>query len=544
MCRMVWPILDRKGLTARQRIDPAPIQAARQAQGKAARAAGCCAPRIQHPVAAIVYCCGMSIRYRWWLVFPALLAACTPGVQVDVRPPDDAAATPAAPTPVDSAIAPASASSVDLNGPFEPTPRLPSTSVVHDLPLTGPGYQINEETQVVDYFGQFELRSDVGSLTADGGEILKLRVRELDAVRALDRLSRTEVFKDATARGASKPVEAMRQVGTEPGATASALPVGIGRFLVRTALDLRDLALDINDAARDAMADEADEDADQTDEPSTGTRAQKAATSLTLRYIGYSKARREIARHVGADPYSTNPLLDERLDKLAWAAWSGNKLSSLGWGLVGGVAAQAIGYAREAYKLAWELPPEDLKRRNLGVLADLGIRGKPARDLIRRSDAFTLTEQTEFVELLRLPEFHDARISLFFLALKAEREVHARFLIDAMRLLHFENAAAPRASKVVVIGTSIALKRNDGTYVLALPVDYLSWTLEVAQFAWRDDLIGRRNLLLVTGTLSPLALDAFSAAGWQVRERVSLAPADWLPPGQQPGNTQLAPYPE
>ena len=95
-----------------------------------------------------------------------------------------------------------------------------------------------------------------------------------------------------------------------------------------------------------------------------------------------------------------------------------------------------------------------------------------------------------------------------------------------------------------MLGGSPALKRADGSAIVALPVDYLSWTREIAEFAWREDLIGRRNVLLVTGTLSPTALDAFSAAGWTVRERVSLAPADWVEPEDRPDAAQTAPLRE
>ena len=72
----------------------------------------------------------------------------------------------------------------------------------------------------------------------------------------------------------------------------------------------------------------------------------------------------------------------------------------------------------------------------------------------------------------------------------------------------------------MVVGAAPALQREDGGHVVALPVDYLTWTEDTAGFAWREDLIGQHNLLLVTGTLSPRARDAFSQAGWAVREGV------------------------
>lgn len=469
------------------------------------------------------------------------LCACTPGVSVDVRRPtpvdEGAMAMPRTPTLSAVAAAASAAAPADLDGPFEAPPRLASSELLPELPLTGPGYKIADQVQVVDYFGQFELRTNVGSLTADGAEVLRLRVRELSAVRALDRLGNQDVFVAAMLRTAKRPVVAVRQVAGEPVDTVAGLPAGIGRYLVRTALNLRDLALDLNDAARDALADDEPEDsAEDDDKPELGPRAQKVATSAALRYIGYSKVRREIARHVGADPYSTNPLIRERLDRLAWTAWSGSKLTSLGLGLIGGVAGEAIGYAKDAYDLVWELPAEDLKRRNLKIIEEFGITGEPARRFVRRNKAFTLTQQTEFIELWRLPLFNPARQQLFELALAAEREVHARFLIDALRLLlSAERHDAPGAIAAVV-GASPALIRADGSHVIALPVDYLHWTEEIAAFAWRDDLIGRHNLLLVTGTLSPLALDAFSQAGWSVRERVDPRAAE-----VDEGNAQTAP---
>ncbi|GMU44873.1 MAG: hypothetical protein IT479_06030 [Xanthomonadales bacterium] len=458
------------------------------------------------------------------------LAACTPGVGVDVRRADDAAAPAPPATPIAAPVSmepspglapPVVASmAADLGGPFESAPTLASAELLPGFDLIGPGYRVAEQAPVVDYFGQFQLRSDVGALLAEGSQVLRLRVRELEAVRALDRVGYSEVFVGAARRSAERPVEAVRQVGAEPVDTASGLPAGIGRYLVRAARNLRELALDLNDVARDAMAGDQEAAPDGRPKKTTGERAQRIVTQATLRYIGYNKARRQIAREVGVDPYSTNPLLDERLDRLAWASWSGAKLTGLAIGMVGGVAGQLLGYARDAYELVWELPPEDLKRRNLQVLAELGITGKPARDLVRHGRAFTLTQQTEFVELLRLPLFAGARRPLFELARHADREVHARFLIDALRmLLHAARSESPQ-TYAVVVGTAPALQRADGSHIIALPVDHLYWTREIAAFAWRDDLIGRHNLLLVAGNLSTAALDAFSRAGWSVRERV------------------------
>jgi len=462
------------------------------------------------------------MTYR--IVSPLLLAAtivgCAAGGDIKVRP----ASAPPGLAPM-AITATASQSGASQNGPFETVSRMASSDLAPGLDLTGPGYRISPDAPIVDYYGQFQLRSDVGTLNADGAKVLKLRVRELPAIRALDRVSRGKVFTDAVSRGVERPASAVRQVATEPEETLAGLPEGVGRFLLRSARRIKDIALDLNDAAVNSRANTEAEDQQEEEaaiaQERRSERAQQVATSATLSYIGYNKARREIARQVGADPYSTNPLLDERLDRLAWASWSGAKLSGLTIGLIGGIAGQALGYAGDAYKLVWELPPEDLKLRNLKVLSDLGIAGKQARDLVRRSKAFTLTQQTEFVQLLRLPMFAGARGDLFELALAAEREVHARFLIDAMRMLRNVAEDEQRTqARAIVIGASPAMRLRDGSFVIALPVDYLYWSPEIAQFVWRDDLLGHHNLLLVTGSVSPQAREAFSQAGFSVRERV------------------------
>lgn len=406
---------------------------------------------------------------------------------------------------------------------FEPAPILYSTDLLPGMFLTGPGYRIDEGVQVVDYYGQFVLRSDVGEIKVDGAALLKLRVRELDAVRQLDEIEDSEVFGDSVVRGVKRPFEAVRMVVTEPVNTLTGLPRGVGRFIVRAARNVRDIAYDIGDGTRDAMND--DDGNRRGPRRTKSEKAQRAATSATLRYLGYSKVRRQIARNVGADPYSTNPLLIERLDHLAWVAWSGGKLTSIGLGAIGGVASDVLSYSKDAYELVWELPPEDLKRRNLEVLDEIGINGKPARDFMRNK-AYTLTQQTEFVELLRLPEFAGGRHELFRLGLRAEREIHARFLIDSMRLLQASEDFGN--SEALVIGSAPALRRPDGSLLVALPVDYLHWTQEMADFAWRDDLIGQRNVILVTGSLSPLARDAFSKAGWVVQEGLGVDQGTWV----------------
>ena len=66
---------------------------------------------------------------------------------------------------------------------------------------------------------------------------------------------------------------------------------------------------------------------------------------------------------------------------------------------------------------------------------------------------------------------------------------------------------------------------QDGRVRATAAVDYVCWGERIAEFARRDDLVGRRPTLAITGRLSPRAADEMRKAGWRIRDGVSLPDA-------------------
>jgi hypothetical protein len=454
---------------------------------------------------------------RIWIVACFSLAACTPGARVDIR---QAQPTP---TPSPDLSIPADAVVERLPPDYEAAPSLALADIDPAIRGSGVGYLIRTPVPIVDYHARFDVRTDVGNLTIEGSDLLALRLSELDAVRALDRVTRSEVFRDAAERSVERPVEAVSTLAEAPGETLSRLPKGVARYLVRTARRVGELAVDLADASRDALAD--DERSTDSGKPSQSfaDKAQDTATSASLRWIGYHKSRRQIARHLGIDPYSTNPLLDERLDRLAWADWSGAKLVGVGIGAIGGMVGQGLSLSTRTYELAWELPPEEIRRRNLKALEALGIEGKPARDLVRNK-AFPLTLQIEFIDLISSDHQRHLASTWADLAREAESERGARFLVQALRTAAQIQAREPSA-RGEFLGTTPALRHANGQLTVVLPVDHIHWSDAIASFALREDLVGEHPTLVTTGTLSALARERFSQAGWAVIERFEIGQA-------------------
>ena len=112
----------------------------------------------------------------------------------------------------------------------EPMPTLPAATLAPAGLLNGAGYTVDANVPVVGYMGQFTLRAPAGTFSADGTEMLGIRVGELAAIAQLSQLSQTGVFADALAASAVKTGAAIGQAVMNPVATVAGIPAGVGRF--------------------------------------------------------------------------------------------------------------------------------------------------------------------------------------------------------------------------------------------------------------------------------------------------------------------------
>ena len=114
--------------------------------------------------------------------------------------------------------------------PVELMPTLDAPALVPAELLNGASYTVDANARVVGYMGQFTLRAPAGTFSADGTEMLSIRVGELAAIAQLGQLSQTGVFADALAASAMKTGAAIGQAVMNPIETISGIPAGVGRF--------------------------------------------------------------------------------------------------------------------------------------------------------------------------------------------------------------------------------------------------------------------------------------------------------------------------
>ena len=388
--------------------------------------------------------------------------------------------------------------------PFETPPVLKASDLVGPELLKGPRFRVDEKVPTTDLVAHFSLRSDVGDFQAHGREMLRIRVAELAAIEQLLATSKTETFLKAAGNAAVRPVKSAANIVMSPVETAKGIPEGLGRFYDRMKMGGQHLT--------EAATDSGKSDAEKTDE------VTRRVGSITADAFGYEQERRALAKSLQADPYTTNPVLAEKLSDVAWVAFSGrfgvNTLIS-----VAVPASMVITATSVTNDLVWDTKPADLLKRHAETLATMGV-GEPGVRALLKNQWYSLTVLTLLVNGLERLEGATGRAEVVSLAASATSEDDARFVTGCVQMLAKHHETIERLSEIAGQGTVIG-RTSGGAVVVPAPVDYLSWTQRISNFAHRSDLKAKDRSVWLTGQMSPRAKQQFAALGWTVHERVS-----------------------
>jgi hypothetical protein len=393
---------------------------------------------------------------------------------------------------------------------YEEAPRLPGQDLVAASLLNGPLHGVAEPVAVENFFGRFEIDSKFGIFRVAGADLLAVRVRELAAIDALGEVNRSEAFQQALSRSAQVPIQFVGNAFTDPTATVESVTTGFGTVLGRAGRLATVSARAVGDTASDMTSRGARTQAppQPDDEP--------LPPAFTGDPFGFNKARREWAKELGIDPYTTNPVLRARLDDAARATFAGNFAINASIGLVAAPLQYAATFDTVVRDSVWNTPVIDLVAQNEQKLRAMGIAGRPVRDFFRNR-WFTPSLQTALVLALEQMTDVSGRESVIESATAVRGEARARSLIGAVRLLTDYHRDATRLTKIRMAGIAAIGSTAGRDLVVAADVDYLWWNAEAADFAGRPDLKAKRHTLLVSGRASALASEELARARWDVR---------------------------
>ncbi len=419
--------------------------------------------------------------------------------------------------------------------------ELPSDALVQSALLSGPYHQVNPMAKVSGHIARFDINTRWGLLQADGVEMLSVRIEELPVVQQLHDVKMAKVFAKSAKDSAKDTVSSVAQVLMNPKDTITGLPKGVVRFFKREFNSTRN---DLVKAGDDVRRDVVDKDkrvkaglpmqpeavqANETKDKHWQDKAQKRSKKLALRYLGYNKARRAYAQKLGVDPYSKNPFIVERLDKIGWAAWSGSRSTQLAFDSVGGIAASVMSESKRLNDIVWREDPIKVSEFNFGRLQDYECGGHEARDFLTNG-AFSASLQSNLVdEFLKLKPTKGCE-DFFTMASFLKSELEARYLINGLRLSNHFYAEQKGRKRLKFVGSGFVLDTGRDVIIMPLPLDFLQWTAETEFYFDLPEFRRYDKTLLISGQASQRAREELTERGWSIVERV---PYDGAPPYAQ-----------
>lgn len=374
--------------------------------------------------------------------------------------------------------------------------------------LKGARFQVEDKVPTDGFLGQFTIRSDVGTLEAHGLDMLKIRIAELAALEQLQAASKTETFLKALGSTAERPVKAVTSFVTRPVETAKGLPSGVERFFGR-----------VKRGGESVITTVTAPEVSSTDKAEAVSRR---IGGITVDALGYEQERRQLAKHLQVDPYTTNPVLSEKLDEFAWVAFSGR----VGVNAVISVvvpASLAISATTFTTDLVWDTPAAELLRVNDQKLREMGLSESAVQAMIS-NPWHSLSLLTAFVTALDQLQGVSGRDTVATLAASAISEDQARFVTAATQMLVTYHQTVVPLSAVMGRGT-VTARDQRGAIVVPAALDYVAWTTRVAEFAKRSDLKAQERHVWLTGQMSRRARDEMTKLGWRFHDGGRLRPS-------------------
>lgn len=406
---------------------------------------------------------------------------------------------------------------------------LDAAELLDGIPLKGTLYQIDREVPTDGFLMKFTVQSDFGTFYPKSPEMVATLLIEIAAIQQLEDISKSEVFIDGLKKSGKEIGREVKTLVTEPVKTIKGAGTGIGRFFQRTYRTTKTSVQKLGDKISEE--DQANQAAPGSDSKLPGAAPKegkgssdtdlaeagmKMAGNTVINILGYNDQRRQLAKQLQVDPYTTNTVLADKLDEVAWAAFAGG----LGVKAVKMVvpASMVLSVSTTLTGWVWDVPPGDLRVFNESALLTIGVTQESVDNFLKNR-WYTLTLQGRLVRaLIQLKQAED-RAEVIALALTVSSEDQARFVTEAVELLaHYHKHVFP-ITKINVNSTVIGQLKK-GAFVFPTPLDYVSWIKRLDKFTDRSEFGDAERIIYLRGQLSKTAKKELGLKKWQLLENV------------------------
>ncbi|MEH6569182.1 MAG: hypothetical protein V7709_08910 [Halioglobus sp.] len=393
-------------------------------------------------------------------------------------------------------------------------PRKTSLVVPPEM-MEGALWKLGNEAVPFEGLFQFEVDTQWGTFPVYGEAMLRLRLRELRAIAELHDISTMGAGLEGAGKSLKKSFERLGHAFIHPKQTAHDIPIGTSRLFVKLGRYGKKIQKALGDS--DKSGDREGDKDDKTDKTSnTSSSAEAAAVWVARKYGGVSSKTRKRARDVGVDPYTSNVLLADQLERVSRAEAVGSVSTKLLMPVMAGAIGLMAGAANIAYIQNWR----EIFTYNAQVMRDMGVSEELIRDF-EAHEFYTPMTQTLLIAMLDSIEDAQDRWIAIEQATLLENESEALFFLESIMLAewyHREQAAI----KAFVPNTLIPVATNEHNNLVAFTAaDFFYWTKKT-EAASRDFTAtyashpGGREFV-IADYISPNARRGVEALGWSVR---------------------------
>jgi len=342
---------------------------------------------------------------------------------------------------------------------FETPPQLVAAEFLPGELLTGPHHDL--ESQVINdgFTNHYRVVSDFGDFPAAGFMELEQRVEEVQAIAVLREMNRREAYQKGAVSGAKRtaltPVRQVKRYIDNPLHLVLAVP-GEAMRVVGIVEDVRKLA-------------------------------RMGLTKAYLKdLIGFEDAKKDLAKRLGVDPGSPNPVLQAELNHAAWSYYGGSAPMYLleefmpivpipHMSLVAG--GESLGEAADVFSN--EVGGKSIKRqmRNMGV-------EKADRKAFKNHPAYSSRDRKNLVRSLNRVEDASGRETFVRFALDARNAEDARAMVRQAQTVAVYDATYDDIVEMTWVDDAMFCYTRSGVVMMPLDADYVAWT---QNFAGRVD---------------------------------------------------------
>jgi hypothetical protein len=328
------------------------------------------------------------------------------------------------------------------------------------------------------------------------GALRKLE-QEIWAIGQLKNITRSEAFGKALVNQAGKPLVFAKDVITKPVDTLTGIPKGVGRLFGNIATSVT-----------------------TTRKPSQESRTKEA--------LQVGSFKRDYAARFGVDPYSSNAVLQEELDKIGNAAAFGMWTTSAAMMPISGPASSVItatSLGKSFNNILATEPPSRIRNINEEKLKQMGISDELAQRYLDQP-VYTPRQNLLLVDALSRLGTATGRDAYLNAALVAADEVEASFFVNMAQILRGYHETQGPITGITMVGALTVAQTKAGSAMIPFALDYGVWTANADKLSqnmkatYKAPAFNGKFEIWVTGAASPTAKQELQARGFTVVEQV------------------------